>query len=220
MFINLFFEESVKVGYKSVFIVSIVSFFTGAVTTVQTAYNLSSPFLQDYVTALAVRDMILNIIPTLIALIFAGKVGSNIASELGNMRISEQIDALEVMGINSAHYLVLPKIVASLIMVPLLIIIAYFLSITGGYVVAVLADIIPGTQYIYGIRIEFNPFVITLAIIKATAFGFLVSSISSFKGYFTRGGALEVGKASTQAVINSCISILVADYVLTQLFVG
>lgn len=220
IFFNLLMEECEKVGFKSVFIVSIVAFFTGAVTTIQTAYNLSSPWLQDYITALAVRDMILNIIPTLIALIFAGKVGSHIAGELGTMRITEQIDALQVMGINSAHYLVLPKVVAAVLMMPLLIILAFFLSIFGGYAVSVLGDVLPGSQYIYGIRVEFNPFVITLSMIKAVTFGFLVALISSYKGYNTRGGALEVGKSSTKAVISSCITILIADYVITQLFVG
>ncbi len=219
-FFRLFMDECIKVGFKSIFIVSIVAFFTGAVTTIQTAYNLTSPYLQDYLTALAVRDMVLNIIPTLIALIFAGKVGSNIAGELGTMRITEQIDALEVMGINSAHYLVLPKVIASAFMMPLLIILACFLSVYGGYLISALTDVIPASQYIYGIRVDFNPFVITLAIIKAFVFGFLVSTISSYKGYHTQGGAFEVGKAGTQAVINSCITILISDYVLTQLFVG
>lgn len=219
-FFSLFMEECIKVGYKSIFIVTIVAFFTGAVTTIQTAYNLTSPYLQDYLTALAVRDMVLNIVPTLIALIFAGKVGSNIAGELGTMRITEQIDALEVMGINSAHYLVLPKVIASALMMPLLIILACFLSVYGGYLISALTDVIPSSQFIYGIRVDFNPFVITLAIIKAVVFGFIVSTISSYKGFNTQGGAFEVGKAGTQAVINSCITILVSDYVITQLFVG
>ena len=219
-FFELFIDECIKVGYKSIFIVTIVAFFTGAVTTIQTAYNLTSPYLQDYLTALAVRDMVLNIVPTLIALIFAGKVGSNIAGELGTMRITEQIDALEVMGINSAHYLVLPKVIASALMMPLLIILACFLSVYGGYLISELTGVIPSSQFIYGIRVEFNPFVITLALIKAVVFGFIVSTISSYKGFETRGGAFEVGKAGTQAVINSCIAILVSDYVITQLFVG
>ncbi len=221
VYVDLILDECIKVGYNSVFIVAIVSTFMGAVTTIQTAYNLIAPYIPDYVISLVVRDMtVLELAPTVIAIVYAGKVGSNIASELGTMRISEQIDALEVMGINATSYLVLPKIIASVIMYPMLVIIAGFLSIYGGYLTGILTGVITGTDYIYGIRAEYNEFNIFFALIKAVVFGFLVASIASFKGFFTSGGSLEVGKSSTSAVTNSCIAVLVADYILAQIFLG
>lgn len=217
-YFNLIIDECILIGIDSIVLVSIVATFIGAVTTLQTAYNLVSPLIPDYIISLVVRDMtILELAPTIIALIFAGKVGSSMAGGLGTMRITEQIDALEVMGINSSSYLVLPKVIGSLIMYPLLVIIAGVLSIIGGYIVGVLANIMTPSDYIYGIRFEFNEFTVTFALIKSFVFAFLVSTISSFKGYYTQGGALEVGIASTQAVTNSVIAILFADYFLAQL---
>lgn len=215
---NLIFDESILIGVKSLVIVAIVSTFIGAVTAVQTAYNLVSPLIADYVIGTIVRDMtLLELAPTITAIVFAGKVGSNIAGGLGTMRITEQIDALEVMGINSASYLVLPKVIAAMLMYPLLVILAAFLAIYGGYLAGSLTGVVSQQEYIYGIRADFNPFNITFMMIKAVVFAFLVASISSYKGYFTKGGALEVGKASTSAVTNSCIAILLADYLLAQL---
>lgn len=217
-YVKLVFEESMQIGIKSITIVAIVSTFIGAVTAVQTAYNLVSPLIADYVIGLIVRDMtLLELAPTITAIVFAGKVGSNIAGGLGTMRITEQIDALEVMGINPASYLVLPKVVASMIMYPLLVIIAAFLSIYGGFLAGTLSGVITGEEYIYGIRADFNEFTITFMMIKSVVFAFLVASISSYKGFYTKGGALEVGIASTSAVTNSCIAILLADYLLAQL---
>ncbi|MDA0196355.1 MAG: ABC transporter permease [Bacteroidetes bacterium] len=217
-YFKLTVDESIKVGYNSILIFAIVSTFMGAVTTLQTAYNLISPFIPSYVISLVVRDMtILELAPTIMAIVYAGKVGSNIAGELGTMRITEQIDALEVMGINSASYLVLPKIIASLIMYPLLVILAGYLSLLGGYMTAVLTGVMTGYDYIYGIRYDFVEFNVKFALIKALAFAFLVAAISSYKGYFTKGGALEVGQSSTSAVTNSCIAILTADYLLAKL---
>lgn len=217
-YFHLTMEECVKIGINSIFLVALVSFFIGAVTTIQTAYNLVSPLIPDYVIALVVRDMtLLELSPTIIAVIYAGKVGSSLSSGLGTMRISEQIDALEVMGINSASYLVLPKIVASLMMYPLLVILSALLSLFGGYLAGTLTDVITPYEYIYGIRFEFNPFTVTFALIKAFAFAFIVASISCFKGYYTQGGALEVGQASTAAVTQSVIAVLTADYLLAQL---
>lgn len=215
----LFFDECIKIGVNSVLIISIISTFTGAVTTLQTAYNFSAPYLPEYLIAVVVRDMVFGVVPTLMALVFAGKVGSSIAGELGNMKISEQIDALEVMGINSASYLVLPKIIAAVVMFPLLIILACFLAFTGGYLVSILTGVMTGADFIYGIRSDFNSFSVTFALIKALTFGFLISSISSYKGFFTKGGALEVGRASTKAVVSSCIAVLLADFLVTQIFV-
>ncbi len=217
-YVNLIIDESVLLGVSSIFIVAIVSTFMGAVTAVQTAYNLVSPLIQDYIIGTLVRDMtVQELAPTVISLVFAGKVGSSISSGLGTMRITEQIDALEVMGINSASYLVLPKIIASIIMYPLLVILAMFLSIYGGYIAGTMTNVITEQEYIYGIRLDFNPYTIQFAMIKSVVFAFLISSISGYKGYFTKGGALEVGIASTSAVTNSCIAILLADYLLAAL---
>jgi phospholipid/cholesterol/gamma-HCH transport system permease protein len=217
-YFKLIMEECVSIGINSIFLVSLVSFFIGAVTTIQTAYNLISPLIPNYVISLVVRDMtILELSPTIIAIIFAGKVGSSIASGLGTMRISEQIDALEVMGINSSSYLVLPKIIASLLMYPMLVILSGLLSLVGGYLAGTLTGEITEFEYIYGIRFEFNEYTVTFALIKSVVFAFLVSSISSFKGYYTSGGALQVGQASTAAVTQSVIAILLADYLLAQL---
>lgn len=220
-YIGLIFDECVLVGVNSIIIVVIVSTFMGAVTAVQTAFNLVSPLVANYIISQIVRDMtILELAPTITALVFAGKVGSSIAGGLGTMRITEQIDAIEVMGVNSASYLVLPKIVATLVMYPLLVVIACFLSLYGGYLAGTLSGIITEQEYIYGIRLDFTPFTVTFALTKSFVFAFLISSISSYKGFFTEGGALEVGQASTSAVTNSCIAILFADYVLAQLMLG
>ncbi len=217
-YVKLILDESILIGVKSIFIVVIVSTFIGAVTAVQTAFNLVSPLIANYVIGLIVRDMtILELAPTITAIVFAGKVGSNIAGGLGTMRITEQIDALEVMGINASSYLVLPKVIASMLMYPLLVILACFLCIYGGYLAGTLTNAVTGEEYIYGIRFGFNEFTISFMLVKSVVFAFLVSSISAYKGFFTKGGALEVGIASTSAVTNSCIAILLADYLLAQL---
>ncbi|TDB68909.1 MlaE family ABC transporter permease [Arundinibacter roseus] len=214
-----FMEECVGVGVNSVFIVAIVSTFIGAVSCIQTAYNLVSPLIPVSTVALIVRDMeILELAPTITCIVLAGKVGSNIAGELGTMRITEQVDALEVMGINSASYLVLPKVLAAMFTFPMLVILAAFLGILGGYLAGTLTGVITPRDYVYGIRDSFVPYNIFFMCVKPFVFGFLISTISSYQGYFTKGGALEVGQASTQAVTNSCIAILVADYLLAQLF--
>lgn len=218
---RLVLEECVNIGIGSVFLVALVSTFMGAVTTVQTAFNMVSPLIPDYVISQVVREMtVLELAPTIIAIIYAGKVGSSMAGGLGTMRITEQIDALEVMGINSVSYLVLPKIIASMLMYPMLVIIAGVCALLGGYLVGTLTGIITPNDYVYGIRFTFNEFTITFALIKSVVFAFLVASISSFKGYYTHGGALEVGVSSTQAVTNSVIAVLLADYFLAQLLLA
>lgn len=218
VYVKLYFDECMLVGIDSLIIVSIVSSFIGAVTAVQTVYNLVSPLIPLYIVGLIVRDMtILELAPTITAIVFAGKVGSNIAGQLGTMRITEQVDALEVMGINSASYLVLPKVVAGLTMYPLLVILSGFLAIFGGYVAGTFAGLFTPEDYITGIRSEFKPFSFAFAFVKSFIFAFLVTSISAYKGYHTQGGALEVGEASTEAVTNSCIAILSADFLITQL---
>ncbi len=217
-YVKLVIDECVLIGIDSLVIVTIISTFIGAVTCIQTAYNLVSPLIPDYIISLIVRDMtLLELAPTITALVFAGKVGSNIAGELGTMRITEQVDALEVMGINSASFLALPKILGSLITYPMLVIIAGFLSILGGYVAGTVTQVITPEEYIYGIRADFIEYNVTFALIKSFVFAFLIASISCYKGYYTEGGALEVGKASTVAVTNSCIAVLAADYLLAQL---
>lgn len=217
-YVRLTLEEAVQIGINSIFLVSLVSFFMGAVTTIQTAYNLISPLIPNYIISLVVRDMtILELAPTIIGVIYAGKVGSSMSSGLGTMRITEQIDALEVMGINSTSYLVLPKILGSLITYPMLVILSMLLNMVGGYIAGTLTEVITPFEYVYGLRFEFNDYTITFALIKSVVFAFLVSSISSFKGYYTTGGALEVGRASTAAVTQSVIAILLADYLLAQL---
>lgn len=217
-YVKLIIDECILIGWNSIFIVVIISTFIGAVSTVQTAFNLVSPLIDRYVISLIVRDMtVLELAPTITALVFAGKVGSNIAGQLGTMRITEQIDALEVMGINASSYLVLPKVVASMLMYPLLVMIAGFLSIYGGYLAGVLTGVITPYEYIYGIRADFNEYTVTFALIKSVVFAFLIASISAYKGFYTKGGALEVGIASTNAVTNSSIAILLADYLLAQL---
>ncbi len=162
--------------------------------------------------------VILELAPTITCIVLAGKVGSNIAGELGTMRITEQVDALEVMGINSASYLVLPKVLAAMITFPMLVIMAAFLGILGGYLAGTLSGVISPRDYVYGIRDGFVAYNVFFMCLKPVVFGFLISTISAYQGYYTRGGALEVGQSSTQAVTTSCIAILVADYVLAQLF--
>ena len=211
-------DECVTIGINSIFIVAIVSAFIGAVTCVQIAYNLTNPLIPKSTIGYMVREMtILELAPTITSIVLAGKVGSSIAGGLGTMRITEQVSALEVMGINSASYLVLPRILASMLMFPLLVILAMALSIIGGYLAGSLTGALSAQEYIEGIRTDFIPYNIVFALIKATVFAFLVSGISAFKGYFTTGGALEVGAASTGAVTNSIIAILIADFALAAL---
>lgn len=215
---NRFLDECLNIGISSIFIVAIVAVFIGAVTCVQTRANLVSPLVPVYIVSNIVRDMtLLELSSTFMCVVLAGKVGSNIAGELGTMKITEQIDALEVMGINSASYLVLPKLLASVFTFPMLAILSGFLGIMGGYLAGTLTGIITPEDYIYGIRYSFIPFNVFIAVIKAFVFGFLISTISAFKGYYTSGGALEVGQASTAAVTNSCIAVLIADYLLAEL---
>jgi phospholipid/cholesterol/gamma-HCH transport system permease protein len=213
-------QECKDIGINSMLIVTIVSSFLGAVTCVQTAANMDNPFVPKYIISLIVRDStILELGPTITCVVLAGKIGSNIASQLGTMRISEQIDALEVMGINSSSYLVLPKMIASMLTFPMLVTLACFLGIYGGYLAGWLTGSVSQQDYIYGLQFAFKPNYVLFAIIKSVVFGFLVASIAAFQGFYTQGGAYEVGKASTAAVTNSCIAILIADYLLAQLLV-
>jgi len=215
---KLILEECVQIGVNSALLFILVSTFIGAVTTVQTAYNMVSPLIPRFVISQVVREMtVLELAPTIMAIIYAGKIGSSMAGGIGTMRITEQIDALEVMGINSSSYLVLPKIVASLLMYPLLVILSGVCAIIGGYLVGTFINIITPTEYVSGLRFGFNDFEIIIALTKSIVFAFLIASISSFKGYFTKGGALEVGIASTEAVTTSVIAVLLADYFIVNI---
>ena len=212
--------EMEKVGLNSVSLVIILSFFVGAVVSIQTAFNMTNPLLPSYLVGLASRDsLILEFSPTMISLILAGKVGSSIASEIGSMRVTEQIDALEIMGINSASFLILPKIVASIFFFPFLIIMSMGIGMVGAWVGGLSADVTTA-DFMYGLKYEFNSFYITYAIIKTTFFAFIISSVSSYFGYHTKGGAIAVGKASTTAVVTSSILILLFNYILTDIILS
>ncbi len=210
-------REIEKIGINSFAIVVIVSLFVGAVITIQTSFNIENPLLPKYLVGLTVRDsLLLEFSSTMIALILAGKVGSSIASELGMMRITEQIDALEVMGINSVSFLILPRIIAAVLFFPILCILSIIVGITGGYLSCVLANVIPPADYIMGIQYAFYPYYISYAITKMVFFAIIITSVSSFYGYFVKGGAVEVGKSSTKAVVQSSILILLANLILTK----
>jgi len=214
-------DEMVSIGITSLGIVSLISVFMGAVITIQTVYNLVNPLIPLYVVGVVVRDsMIIEFSPTIIMLVIAGKVGSSIASEIGTMRVTEQIDALEIMGINSTGYLVLPKMIAAIFITPFLVLISMFVGIFGGWVAGELSGVIPSAEYIRGIQYQFLPFNVTFAMIKTVVFAYLVTSISTYQGFYTDGGALEVGKASTRAVVHSSVLILIFDYILTQLILA
>ncbi len=207
-----------NLGLESLGIVAIISVFMGAVVTIQTAFNTDHPLLPIYAVGFATRQsIILEFSPTIISLILAGKVGSRIASEIGTMRVTEQIDALEIMGINSAGYLILPKIIASMIINPMLVIISIFLGVFGGWMASYVTSVVPLSHYTYGILFEFAQYDIYYALIKTVVFAFLITSISGYFGYYTRGGALEVGHSSTKAVVFSSIYIIIFNLILTQI---
>lgn len=211
-------EEMDLLGVKSIGIVALLSGFMGAVITIQTSSNIDSAWIPAYVVGFTVRQStVLEFSPTIISLILAGKVGSNIAAEIGAMRVSEQIDALDIMGVNSAGYIILPKIVASMLMNPFLIMVSMFLSIFGGWLAGVGTGIVSSTDFILGIQYDFSPFTITYALIKTVVFAFIIATVAAYQGYFTRGGTREVGISSTKAVVYSNVVILIANYALTQL---
>ncbi len=208
-------HQCVELGIGSLGIVSIVSLFIGAVSTLQTSYQFVSPIISKSVIAQIVRDsVILEFAPTITSIVLAGVVGSKVSSELGNMRVSEQIDALEIMGINTKAYLILPKILAALIMIPLLVIVAMVLGIWGGRMIGDITNILPHEIYDKGLLESFVPYNVTFALTKAYTFAFIITAIPAYYGYNVKGGALEIGRASTTAVVTSCIMILLADYIL------
>jgi phospholipid/cholesterol/gamma-HCH transport system permease protein len=218
MYWKEFMHQCSEIGIGSLGIVMIISVFMGAVSAVQTAYQLVSPIIPKSTIAQIVRDtVILEFAPTLVCIVLAGVVGSKIASELGNMRVSEQIDALEIMGINTKAYLVMPKIAAALLVIPLLVIISAALGIWGGRLAGTASGILSATVYEKGLLQNFTPFNVVFALAKAYTFAFIISSIPAFYGFYVKGGALEIGRASTKAVVVSCILVLFADYILAAL---
>lgn len=213
-----FMHQCSDIGVGSLGIVSIISVFMGAVSAVQTAYQLTSPLFPTSTIAQIVRDtVILEFAPTLVSIVLAGVVGSKIASELGNMRVSEQIDALEIMGINTKSYLVMPKVVAALVTIPMLVIIAMVLGIWGGRLAGATSGILSTDTYDRGLNENFMPYNVTFALIKSYTFAFIISTIPAYYGYYVKGGALEIGRSSTTAVVVSCVLILLADYALAAL---
>ncbi|HPE77989.1 MAG TPA: ABC transporter permease [Draconibacterium sp.] len=218
MYLKQLFYEIENLGVNSVGIVVIISIFIGGIMTIQFAYALMNPLYPSYLIGLATRDtLLLEFSSTMLALIMAGKIGSNITSEIGSMRVTEQIDSLEIMGINSASYLIMPKIIAVVFIFPFLYIISVFFGILGGLVTGPLTGTITLPEYVDGIKTIFVPYYATFSIIKSLVFGFLVASVPAYFGYYVQGGALDVGKASTQAVVNTNILILFFDLILTRL---
>ncbi|ARV15033.1 MlaE family ABC transporter permease [Polaribacter sp. SA4-12] len=218
VFYEALLKEIEDLGLKSLGIIMFISFFIGGVIALQTALNLNNPFIPKSLIGFAAkRSIILEFAPTFCSIILAGKVGSYIASSIGTMRVTEQIDALEVMGINALNHLVLPKVLATVFFYPFLISLGMFLGILGGWVTGVLSGLFSGTDYIEGIQTDFDPFLLSYAIIKTLIFAFLIATVPSYHGYYVKGGSIAVGKASTQAVVWTTILIVIANYFLTQM---
>ena len=219
VYVKQFFFEVDNIGISSLGLITIISFFIGGVITIQAAYSFTSPLVPLYAVGFTAREsMILEFSPTIVSLILAGKVGGNIASEIGSMRISEQIDALEIMGVNSASFLIMPKVLAGIFINPFLIAISMFLGILGGYVMGVAVGACTPYQYVLGIQSFFMPWKLTYAFLKTAMFAFIITSIAAYQGYYTEGGALEVGRSSTRAVVYGSIFILLSNFLITQIF--
>lgn len=221
LFFKQTWKEIEKLGANSLSITLIISIFIGAVMTMQTQMNTENPLLPRYTTGLVTRDtLLLEFCSSILCLILAGKVGSSIASEIGTMRITEQIDAMEIMGVNSANYLILPKITGFVVFIPFLVVYSMFCGLLGGYFISLTTNLITPATYIYGIQYWFIPWYVFYSLIKAAVFAFIISSVSSYYGYYSYGGALDVGKASTNAVVNSSILILLFNLILTKLLLS
>jgi len=218
VFYQAFMKEIEDLGLKSLGIIMFISFFIGGVIALQTALNLENPFIPKSLVGFAAkRSIILEFAPTFCSIILAGKVGSYITSSIGTMRVTEQIDALEVMGINSLNHLVLPKVLATIFFYPFLISLGMFLGIFGGWTAGVLSGLFNGLDYIEGIQLDFKPFLLVYAIIKTLVFAFLIATVPSYHGYYVKGGSIAVGRASTQSVVWTTILIVIANYFLTQM---
>lgn len=215
------FKEIDELGLKSIGIVAFISFFVGGVVAIQTALNVESPWIPKFLIGFATkRSIILEFAPTFMSVILAGKVGSYITSSIGTMRVTEQIDALEVMGVNSLNHLVLPKVVAAVFFYPFIVLLAMVLGIFGGWISGFLTGLFTSDNYIEGIQMDFQPYLIRYALIKTMVFAFVIATIPSFYGYYVKGGSLEVGKASTQSVVWTSIIIILLNYFLTQMLLG
>ncbi|MCX6244492.1 MAG: ABC transporter permease [Bacteroidetes bacterium] len=211
-------NEIQGLGIESIGIVAFISAFMGAVVAIQTAYNIDSPWIPLSMVGFTTRQsVVLEFSPTVISLILAGKVGSRIASEIGTMRVTEQIDALEIMGVNSANYLIFPKVVASMLINPVLIVLSMWMGILGGWMAMVSFGLVSSNDYVDGLRVDFEGYTVFYAITKTIVFAYIISTVSGFYGYRTSGGALEVGQASTKAVVVSSIMIILFNLILTQL---
>ncbi len=216
---RMYWRETIRqmydIGIGSLIIVCLIAVFIGAVTAIQFAYQLDGTLVPDYYIGYIVRDMtIIELAPMLTCLVLAGKVGSNMASEIGGMRQKEHIDAMEIMGVNTASYLIMPKIIAALFVIPILVIISAFVSILGGFVASVPTGVLSVNEYVLGLRSFYVPYNIIIMLVKAVTFAFILTSVSCYQGYYVRGGSIELGKASTQAVVYSDILILLADLIL------
>ena len=218
MFLKRYVKEMSQLGVDSIGIVLLISFFIGAVICIQIKLNVQSPWMPHWVSGYVTREiMLLEFSSSIMCLILSGKVGSNIASELGTMRVTQQIDALEIMGINSASYLILPKTLGLITIMPFLVIFSAATGIVGAYATAYLGHIITPTDLTAGIQHDFNPWFMWMSIIKGIFFAFIISTVSSYMGYTVKGGSFEVGKASTDAVVSSSVLILFSDVFLTQM---
>jgi len=218
MYWNETMRQMVDIGIGSLVIVALISIFMGAVTAVQFSYQLSGQTIPRYFIGYIVRDItIIEMAPTITCLVLAGKVGSNMAAEIGGMRQKEHIDAMEIMGVNTAAFLIMPKLIAAMIVIPLLVFMAAFIGIGGGYLASVPTGHISSEEYIQGLRAFFDPNNVTMMLVKALTFSFLLTTISCFQGYHVKGGSIELGKASTQAVVLSDIFILLSDYLIAVL---
>lgn len=212
-------DEVWRMGILSLWIVSVISFFIGAVIAIEMAYNLSHPLLPTYTIGVATRDiLILEFSSTMIALVLAGKIGGSIASEIGTMRITEQIDALDVMGVNSVSFLTLPKMCAGVLFFPILTIISIVVGIVGGGIAGVVTHAVTLQDYLEGLQMFFKPYHLRYSCYKMAVFGFVITTIPAFWGYYVKGGSIEVGRASTRGVVDSCIGLLMLNLLMTWLF--
>ena len=216
---SMYWKETMRqmndIGVGSLVIVGLIAVFIGAVTAVQFAYQLQDSFVPRYYIGYIVRDStIIELAPTITCLVLAGKVGSNIAAEIGGMRQKEHIDAMEIMGVNTASYLIMPKVIAAIFVIPLLVCAASIISIIGGYMSSVLSGMITHAEYVQGIRSFFEPYYVFMMFVKAIVFAYVLTTVSCYQGYYVKGGSIELGQASTQAVVFSDILILLADYII------
>lgn len=220
--LGMYWKETLRqmdsIGVGSIIIVALISIFMGAVAAIQFAYQLDGQLVPMYYIGYIVRDLaIIESAPTITCLVLAGKVGSNIAAEIGGMRQKEHIDAMEIMGVNTAGYLIMPRLVAALAVIPLLVTISAFVAILGGYLATVPAGYLTDNEYIRGLRSYFAPYNVFMMYVKAVVFAYILTTISAFQGYFVTGGSIELGKASTNAVVFSNILILTSDYLIALL---